>query len=90
MTEEEKEREEAALRELDKLTAAYEAAVRVVDQRREALHSAIIKHLRERNARPGQVADHSPYDRNHVGRIAKAAGVPPRREPTVRSIKSDG
>lgn len=89
MTEEEREREEAALKELDSLSAAYEAAKKPFDEARDALHSAIIKHLMERNARPGQVAEHTPYDRNHIRRIATAAGVPPLREATVRSAKRD-
>jgi hypothetical protein len=89
MTEEERAREEAALKELDALTAAYEAAKKPFDEAREALHSAIIKHLLERNARPGQVAEHTPYDRNHIRRIATAAGVPPLRDRTVRSAKRD-
>ncbi|MDX3585994.1 hypothetical protein [Streptomyces europaeiscabiei] len=89
MTEEEREREEAALRELDRLTDAYEAAKKPFDEARDTLHSAIIKHLMERNARPGQVAEHTPYDRNHIRRIANAAGVPPLRERTVRSAKRD-
>lgn len=88
MTEEERQREQAALEELDELTAAFKATEEVHERAREALHAAIIKHLMERNAPPGKVAEHSPYDRNHVGRIAKAAGVPPLRERTVRSIKS--
>lgn len=88
MTEEERQREQAALEELDELTAAYKKAEAVRDAARETLHAAIVKHLMERNAPPGKVAEHSPYDRNHVGRIAKAAGVPPLRERTVRSIKS--
>ncbi|MGW3821837.1 hypothetical protein ACWEAF_05885 [Streptomyces sp. NPDC005071] len=88
MTDEERQREQAALEELDKLTAAYEEAEVVFGGAREALHAAIIKHLMERNTTPGKVSKHSPYDRNHVGRIAKAAGVPPLRERTVRSIKS--
>ncbi|WP_405944722.1 hypothetical protein [Streptomyces sp. NBC_00932] len=90
MTEEETRREQAALEELDKLTAAFEEADAIRDTARDALHAAIVKHLLERNARPGKVAEHSPYDRNHVGRIAKAAGVPPLRERTVRSIKPKG
>lgn len=89
MTDEEKAREEKALAELDELTEAYRAAEAEFDRARDALHSAIAKHLRERNARPSQVTAHSPYDRNHVGRIAKAAGVPPLRERTVRSVKAD-
>lgn len=88
MTDEERARRDAALKELDGLTAAYEAAERALDERRDTLHSAIVKHLRERNARPGEVAEHTPYDRNHIRRIAQAAGVPPLRERTVRSAKA--
>ncbi|MDQ0694255.1 hypothetical protein [Streptomyces sp. W4I9-2] len=87
MTEEERQREDAALKELDELTAAFRATEEVHERARKALHAAIIKHLMERNATPGKVSEHSPYDRNHVGRIAKAAGVPPLRERTVRSAK---
>lgn len=89
MTDEAMEREATALAELDKLTAAYQRAERARDKARDALHEAIIRHLMERNAQPGKVAEHSPYDRNHVGRIAKAAGVPPLRKRTVRSIRHD-
>lgn len=88
MSDEDKAREAAALAELDKLTAAFNKAEAARDKARDALHAAIIKHLTERNAPPGKVAEHSPYDRNHVGRIAKAGGVPPLRGRTVRSAKS--
>ncbi|MGW8846586.1 hypothetical protein ACWGNE_02285 [Streptomyces xiamenensis] len=87
MTDQEREKEAAALAELDELTSKFVAAEQARDEARDALHEAIVRHLRERNARPGQVAEHSPYDRNHVGRIAKAAGVPPLRARTVQSIK---
>jgi len=89
MADEESARRDAALRELDELTAAYEAAKKPFDEARDALRDAIVKHLKERNARPGEVSDHTPYDRNHVRRIADAAGVPPLRERTVRSAKRD-
>lgn len=89
MTDEERARADAALKELDKLTAAYEAAKKPFEEARDALHDAIVKHLKERNARPGEVSDHTPYDRNHIRRIASAAGVPPLRERTVRSAKGD-
>lgn len=89
MTEEESALKDAAIRELDKLSAAYEAAERTLDKRRDALHSAIIKHLMERNIRPVDAEKHTPYDRNHIRRIAQAAGVPPLRERTVRSVKRD-
>jgi hypothetical protein len=89
MTDEERARRDAALKELDKLSAAYAAAEKKLDAARDALHDSIIKHLKERNARPGEVSDHTPYDRNHIRRIANAAGVPPLRERTVRSAKGD-
>jgi hypothetical protein len=89
MTDEERARRDAALKELDKLSAAYEAAERALDKRREALHSAIAKHLMERTVRPVDAEQHTPYDRNHIRRIANAAGVPPLRERTVRSAKGD-
>lgn len=89
MTDEESARRTAALKELDKLTAAYEAAEKRFDAARGALQGAIIKHLKERNARPGEVSDHTPYDRNHIRRLASAAGVPPLRERTVRSAKHE-
>lgn len=87
MTDEERRREQAALEELDALTATFKEAEGAYTEARDALHASIIKHLMERNATPGNVSKHTPYDRNHVGRIAKAAGVPPLRERTVRSVK---
>jgi hypothetical protein len=88
MTDEERQREKAALDELDKLTTAYRRAEATLDRARDALHASIVKHLTERNAPPGKVAEHSPYDRNHIRRIADAAGVPPLRTRTVRSAKT--
>lgn len=89
MTDEEQARVDAALKELVKLSAAYEAAERALDKRRDALHSAIVKHLMDRTLKPGEVEKNTPYDRNHIRRIAQAAGVPPLRERTVRSAKED-
>jgi hypothetical protein len=89
MTDEERQREKAALDELDKLTAAFEKADAARERAREALHASIVKHLMERNAPPGKVAEHSPYDRNHIRRIADAAGVPPLRVRTVRSARTE-
>lgn len=89
MTDEEKARRDAALKRLDELSAAYEAAKKPFDEARDALHSAVVEILLNREARPGEVSDHTPYDRNHIRRIANAAGVPPLRESTVRSAKRD-
>ncbi|TDD64792.1 hypothetical protein E1262_27275 [Jiangella aurantiaca] len=71
--------EAAALAELDRLTASYTAAAANLERARAELHDAIIRHLRERSAPPGKIADHTPYDRNHIGRLGRAAGVPPIR-----------
>ncbi|MFG2404231.1 hypothetical protein ACGFR8_07805 [Streptomyces brevispora] len=72
-----------ALAELDALTDAYTRADTALEAARKPLHAAIIKHLTQRSAPPGKIAEHTPYDRNHVGRIGKAAGVPPLRGPNA-------
>jgi len=81
------ETEAAALAELDTLTAEYRQAEAALDAARERMREAIVRHLRERNAPPGKIAEHSPYDRNHVGRLRDAAGIAPLRTPTVRAVK---
>ncbi|MFE3378759.1 hypothetical protein [Streptomyces anulatus] len=73
----------AALAELDRLSAAFNTAEARLEKLRAPLHEAMIGHLRERSAPPGVIADHTPYDRNHVGRLAKKAGVPPLRGPNA-------
>lgn len=77
----------AALAELDGLTAAYREAEAALGRARAAIQAAIVRHLRERNAPPGEIAEHSPYDRNYVRQLGDAAGVPPLRTPTVKPIK---
>lgn len=79
--------EAAALEEIDRLTADYRAALDVVEEKRAALHEAIVRHLSERNAAPGKISDHSPYDRNHVRMLGRAAGVPALREPAPKSTR---
>jgi len=88
MVEYDEDRVAKALAELDVLSAAFKAASDAQDAARKALHEAIVRHLRDRNAPPGKVADHVPYDRNHVGRLAKAAEVPSLRPATVKPIKA--
>jgi hypothetical protein len=73
----------AALAELDKVTAAFIRAEGKVEEKRRPLHEAIARHYAERNLAPGEMAKHTPYDRNHIGRIVKAAGVP-----TIRQRRS--
>jgi len=66
-----------AIGDLDRLTGRFKKAESDRDEARDALQAAIVKHLKARNAPPGVIADHSPYDRVHVGRIGKAGGVEP-------------
>ncbi|MEU9033799.1 hypothetical protein AB0D45_02625 [Streptomyces sp. NPDC048352] len=73
----------AAAAELERLTKAFTKAEDNLEKARTPLHEAIVKHLRARSAPPGVLADHTPYDRNHVGRLGKAAGVPPLRGPNA-------
>lgn len=77
----------AALAEMDQLTADFHAAEQALERAREAVQEGIVRHLTERNAPPGRLAEHTPYDRNHVGRIARAAGVPTVREPKPKPRK---
>lgn len=77
----------AALAEMDQLTANFKAAEQALDKARDELRKGIVRNLMERNAPPGQLADHTPYDRNHVGRIAREGGVPPLRETKPKTRK---
>lgn len=86
---EELAREKAALEELDELTAAFLESQQELDRARDELQATIVTYLRERRLPPGVVAERSPYDRNHVRRIADAAGVQPLRKPTAVGIGSD-
>ncbi|MFE4329663.1 hypothetical protein ACFRQM_09425 [Streptomyces sp. NPDC056831] len=70
-----------AAAELDRLTAAFTRAEERLEQARVPLHAAIVRHLKERSAPPGKIAEHSPYDRNYVGKLGTAAEVPPLRGP---------
>lgn len=72
---------ETATEELDRLTAAFTQATTRLNTTRDALHEGIVRHLMARSAPPGKIADHTPYDRNHTGRLGKAAGVPSLRGP---------
>lgn len=72
-----------AAAELDQLTDAFNSAETVLSNARKALQEGIVRHLMDRSAPPGVLADHTPYDRVHVGRLGKAAGVPPLRGPNA-------
>ncbi|MEZ7005039.1 hypothetical protein [Streptomyces sp. AD55] len=68
---------------LDRLHQRFTTLETSLDTAREALYAAIIRHLNARNARPGNVADHSPWDRVWISGIARKAGVPPVKGPNA-------
>jgi hypothetical protein len=78
-------RKKVVFDELDQLAARYYEAQERLDKARDALHATICDLLKEGILRPGEVADRTPYDRNHIGRIARKAGVQTLRAPTVRA-----
>lgn len=68
---------------LTNLTATYQKAEEDQETARKALHEAIVRHLMERNARPGKIAEHTPYDRVWIGELGRQAGVPPLKGPNA-------
>ncbi|MDH6709775.1 hypothetical protein P3T27_006524 [Kitasatospora sp. MAA19] len=80
--------QQAARDQLAELSAAYTEAEAKLDVAREALNAGIVSVLKARTLGPSEVTRLVPYERQHVGRIAKAGGVPPLRERTVVSVKA--
>jgi hypothetical protein len=84
-------KQQAARDQLAALSAAYTEAEDKLNAARDALNVGIVTVLKARTLGPSEVARIVPYERNHVGRVAKAGGVPPLRERTVVSAKrADG
>jgi hypothetical protein len=80
--------QQAARDQLAELSAAYTEAEAKLEEAREALNTGIVAVLKARTLGPSEVTRIVPYERQHVGRIAKAGGVPPLRERTVVSAKT--
>lgn len=76
-----------ATADLDKRSAKYLAAKAAYDEARKELAAGIVEYLASRVLTPSEVTAHVPYDRIHVGRIAREGGVPPLREATVVAKK---
>ncbi|MEU6340274.1 hypothetical protein ABZ883_04895 [Streptomyces sp. NPDC046977] len=79
--------QETARERLALLSADYVEAEKALETARAALNAGIVDVLTERTLGPSEVTRLVPYERQHVGRIAKAAGVPPLRDRTVVSAK---
>lgn len=67
-----------ALAELETATQEFRDAERVLEEKRERVHGAVLNSLRA-GIGPSEIERHGPYDRNHVGRLRKAAGIPGKR-----------
>lgn len=80
-------KQQAARDRLAELSAAYTAAEEAFEAARKSLNEGIVDILKARVLGPSEVTRLVPYERQHVGRVAKAGGVPPLREPTVVSAK---
>lgn len=80
-------KQQAARDKLDALSAAFTKAEEQLEAARTALNEGIVDVLKARTLGPSEVTRHVPYERQHVGRISKAAGIPPLRERTVVSAK---
>jgi hypothetical protein len=78
-----KEDEAKAL--LDRLGTERKELEAKLDDVQKETHDAIVDILMARVLGPSEVARRVQYDRQHVARIAKKAGVPPLREATVVS-----
>jgi hypothetical protein len=71
--------DDAATAAMDRLRKAS-ARVRKHEQERKELADAIVG-ARRAGIRPKDIDDIAPYDRNHVGRILKEAGLTEARTP---------
>lgn len=80
-------KQQAARDRLSELGAAYTAAEGAFEVARRALNEGIVDVLKAKTLGPSEVTRLVPYERQHVGRISKAAGIPPLRERTVISAK---
>jgi hypothetical protein len=80
-------KKQAARERLAELGAAFTAAEQHLEAARKALNDGIVDVLKARTLGPSEVTRIVPYERQHVGRISKAAGIPPLRERTVVSAK---
>lgn len=73
---------------LDRLGTERKKLEDKLDSIQKETHDAIVSILMTRTLGPSEVARRAQYDRQHVARIAKKAGVPPLREATVVSRKT--
>ncbi|MDG4791959.1 hypothetical protein O7626_39795 [Micromonospora sp. WMMD1102] len=77
-----------ALAEVAKASEQHTQAISEEEARREAHHAAIVRALRA-GAGPSAIEKVSRYDRQHIDRIRRGAGIPATRRATVKRIPAD-
>lgn len=65
----------------------YEAAQRAADIARDALRLAAADEMKQTGVTAKELSGHLPWSDETLRGIAREHGVPPKRKPTVRSIK---
>lgn len=60
-------------------------AIGAEEAARDAHHAAVVTALRA-GVGPSAIERVSRYDRQHIDRIRRAAGIPPKRRATVRAV----
>lgn len=73
--------------ELVNAEKAMNDAWEAYEEKRHAYRKTIADELKASGLSQGQMAQHVPYTEQTVRTIAIEYGVPPKRKPTVRSIK---
>ncbi|MFG1846700.1 hypothetical protein [Micromonospora carbonacea] len=84
----EKDPKVEALAEVARASEQHTQAIDNEVATRDAHHEAIVKALRA-GAGPSAIERVSRYDRQHIDRIRRAAGIPSKRQPTVRSMRKE-
>jgi hypothetical protein len=74
-----------ALAELRSAAGKFTANRDALDQSREELAAAIVKAIKA-GIGPSAIEREAPYDRQHIDRIRRAAGIPAKRSATVKRI----
>lgn len=67
-----------AIAELEEAANAFRDSEALLNRDRDRLHAAVVAALRA-DVGPSEIERISPYDRQHIQRIRRAAGIPPRR-----------
>lgn len=84
----EKDPKVEALAEVARASEQHTQAIDNEVAARDAHHEAVVKALRT-GLGPSAIERVSRYDRQHIDRIRRAAGIPSKRRPTVRGIPKE-